>query len=65
MTAQATLDLLAPQHRLALTLRYVDDLSVPEMAHLLGRTVHATEGLLVRARTAFRRRYPGREGFDG
>ena len=36
------------------TLRYLDGLSVPEVAEHLGRTVHATEALLVRARNAFR-----------
>jgi RNA polymerase sigma-70 factor (ECF subfamily) len=48
---------LAEPHRSALTLRYVDGLSVPEIADLLGRTVHATEALLVRARATFRRSY--------
>jgi RNA polymerase sigma-70 factor (ECF subfamily) len=38
-----------------LTLRYLDDLPVPQVAELLGRSMHATEALLVRARTAFRR----------
>jgi RNA polymerase sigma-70 factor (ECF subfamily) len=55
-------DVLARQsamHRAALTLRYVDGLPVPEVARLLGRTVHATEALLTRARTAFRRDYGG------
>ena len=47
-------------HRAALTLRYLDGLSVGEVALVLGRTVHATEALLVRARTAFRRTYEGR-----
>ena len=41
-----------------LTLRYMDDRSVPECAELIGRTVHATQGLLVRARRAFRHQYP-------
>ena len=45
---------LGPHHRAALTLRYIDGLSVPEVADLLDRTVHATEALLVRARNAFR-----------
>jgi RNA polymerase sigma-70 factor (ECF subfamily) len=40
-----------------LTLRYADGLPVPEVAEHLGRTVHATEALLVRARRAFRSRY--------
>jgi RNA polymerase sigma-70 factor, ECF subfamily len=53
---------LGPHHRAALTLRYVDGLPVPEVAGLLGRTVHATEALLVRARGAFRRLYESGEG---
>jgi RNA polymerase sigma-70 factor (ECF subfamily) len=48
---------LGPHHRAPLTLRYLDGLSVPEVAEHLGRTVHATEALLVRARAAFRRAY--------
>ena len=35
-----------------LALRYVDDLSVEEIATAMGRSVHATESLLVRARRA-------------
>lgn len=57
--ARDTLAKLAPHHRGALILRYLDDLPVPEVAKLLGRTVHSTEGLLVRARSAFRRAYAG------
>ena len=52
--ARDVLDRLGAHHRAALTLRYVDDLSVPDMAAILDRTVHATEALLVRARRAFR-----------
>lgn len=48
---------LGAHHRSALSLRYLDGLSVPEVADALGRTVHATEALLVRARGAFRRAY--------
>lgn len=48
---------LGAHHRSALTLRYLDGLSVPEVADALGRTLHATEALLVRARGAFRRAY--------
>ncbi|HEV3451370.1 MAG TPA: RNA polymerase sigma factor [Acidimicrobiia bacterium] len=62
--ARQTLDRLAPQHRAALTLRYLDDLPVPEVATHLARTVHATEALLVRARSAFRRAYTDEEGRD-
>ena len=55
--ARTVLDTLGPHHRAALTLRYLDGLAVPEVADCLGRTVHATEALLVRARAAFRRCY--------
>lgn len=48
---------LGEHHRSVLTLRYVDDLPVADVAHLIDRTVHATEALLVRARRAFRIRY--------
>jgi RNA polymerase sigma-70 factor (ECF subfamily) len=60
--ARDVLGELAPQHRAVLTLRYLDDLPVAQVAELVGRSVHATEGLLVRARAAFRRVYiPGEE----
>lgn len=52
--AHEVLEALGPHHRAALTLRYLDGLSVPEVARHLDRTVHATEALLVRARNAFR-----------
>lgn len=50
---------LAPQYRAALTLRYIDGLSVPESASVLDRSVAATEALLVRARREFRHVYKG------
>lgn len=60
--AASVLGGLGAHHRAALTLRYVDGLPVPQLAELLGRTVHATEALLVRARAAFRRAYEAEEG---
>jgi len=48
---------LGPHHRAALTLRYVDGLSVAEVARELARGHDATEALLQRARRAFRRAY--------
>jgi len=57
--AHDVLHVLGDHHRSALTLRYVDGLPVPEVAGLLGRTVHAKEALLVRARNAFRIAYEG------
>lgn len=47
--------------RSALTLRYLDGLPVPEVARHLGRSVPATETLLVRARRALRRVYEEEE----
>jgi RNA polymerase sigma-70 factor (ECF subfamily) len=55
--ALAALARLGPHHQAALALRYLDGLAVAEVARHLDRTVHATEALLVRARTAFRRAY--------
>jgi RNA polymerase sigma-70 factor (ECF subfamily) len=61
LRARETLGRIAPHHRAALTLRYLDDLPVARVAELLDRTIHATEGLLVRARAAFRRAYAADE----
>jgi RNA polymerase sigma-70 factor (ECF subfamily) len=55
--AHAVLAQLGAHHRAALTLRYLDGLPVNDVAEHLGRTLHATEALLVRARLAFRRAY--------
>lgn len=68
--ARATLATLAPHHQAVLTLRYLDDLPVADVAAMLGRTVHATEALLTRARRALKRAYDdqddaGEETFDG
>jgi RNA polymerase sigma-70 factor (ECF subfamily) len=56
--AEQTLAVLSPLHRLVLTLRYVDDLSVGATAEMIGRSVHGTEALLTRAKASFRRNYP-------
>ena len=61
LLARDVLAELSAQHRSALTLRYLDGLPVPEVARCLDRTVHATEALLVRARSAFRSHYQRRE----
>lgn len=55
--AEATLRTLGPHHRQVLSLRYLDDLPVAQCAALLGRSLHATEALLTRARLAFRHAY--------
>jgi RNA polymerase sigma-70 factor, ECF subfamily len=61
LRAEQVLEQLSTAHRAALTLRYLDDLPVPTVAALLGRSLHATEALLVRARTAFRKSYESTE----
>lgn len=60
ITAHDSLAELGGHHRSALTLRYLDDLPVREMAACLRRTEGATEVPLVRARAAFRDRYEQR-----
>jgi RNA polymerase sigma-70 factor (ECF subfamily) len=62
--AHAALSRLPSPQRAALTLRYLDGLPVADVANLLGRSVHATETLLVRARAAFRRAYEESESND-
>lgn len=57
LVARDVLATLAPHHRAVLTLRYLDGLPVADVARYLDRTLHATEALLVRARTAFRKSY--------
>jgi RNA polymerase sigma-70 factor (ECF subfamily) len=61
--AHAALARLNGSQRAALTLRYLDGLPVAEVAACLGRSLHATETLLVRARSALRRVYL-EEGVD-
>lgn len=56
-TVNRVMRALPPDYQAALSLRYLDDLSVPDVANALGRSVHATESLLVRARRAFRTSY--------
>lgn len=55
--AHAALARVSPHHRTALVLRYLDGLPVADVAEHLGRSLHATETLLVRARAALRRVY--------
>jgi RNA polymerase sigma-70 factor (ECF subfamily) len=52
---------VSPAHRLVLVLRFVDDLTVGEIARLIGRSIHATESLLVRARRELVHTYRGPE----
>jgi RNA polymerase sigma-70 factor, ECF subfamily len=65
LRARETLARLGPHHRCVLTLRYLDGLPVGAVAEQLGRSVHATEALLVRARRAFRQTYTEHSGEGG
>ncbi|HET7685581.1 MAG TPA: RNA polymerase sigma factor [Candidatus Limnocylindria bacterium] len=56
---ERALAVLPADQRLALILRYLDDLPVRDVAHAIGRTEKATESLLVRARENFRRAHGG------
>lgn len=49
---------LPPLQRAALVLHYMDQLSVREVAHAIGKTEAATTSLLARGRESFRQAYP-------
>lgn len=55
--ALAALDGIPISHRAVLVLRYLDGMSVPEVAHAIGKSVRATESLLARGRESFKRAY--------
>ena len=63
--AHAALAQLPVAQRAALTLRYLDGLPVAVVADHLGRTLHATETLLARSRTALRHQYEQERQGDG
>jgi RNA polymerase sigma-70 factor, ECF subfamily len=65
LVARGVLAELGPHHRAALTLRYLDGLPVADVAECLDRTVHATEALLIRAKSAFRKSYVDHCGASG
>lgn len=55
--ALAALRRVPDAQRAALSLRYLDGYSVPEIAALMGRSVHATESLLARGRENFKNNF--------
>lgn len=55
--AIAALDALPASQRLVISLRYLDGLSVPEIARAVSKSVHAVESLLARGRASFRQFY--------
>ena len=58
------LDSLSERQRLALELKYLEDLRVREIAERMGETEKAVEAILYRARREFRRRYDLAEAID-
>lgn len=56
---EAAMAQLPSDQRIALLFRYLDGLSVREVANALGRSEKATESLIARARAGFRRAYGG------
>ncbi len=64
----ATLSSLPPDYRTALLEKYVDELSVQQMAERRGKSAKATESTLTRARVAFSKVFQllnGRAGGEG
>lgn len=55
--ALKTLDKLPSHYRALLTLRYIDDMSVAQVARAVGLSEQAAESALARARRAFRNAY--------
>jgi RNA polymerase sigma-70 factor (ECF subfamily) len=53
---RATLDSLPPNQKAAMILRHYEGLSYAEIAHILGTTNKAVEGLISRARTSLQGR---------
>lgn len=54
LRVEAALNELRVEYRMVLTLHYVDGLTVPALAEHLDRSVKSVEGLVTRARRAFR-----------
>ena len=57
---EAAMAQLPSDQRIALLFRYLDGLSVREVARAIGRSEKATESLLARGRESFRRAFGGR-----
>ena len=65
LLVEGALSELRVDHRLVLTLHYVDGLTVPAMAEHLGRSVKSVEGLITRARRELRKRLGESSGVAG
>jgi len=59
---EAAMEKLSIEHRLVLTLHYLDGIPVPALAKELGRTVKAIEGVVARAKRNLQRELGARDG---
>lgn len=59
LRVEQVLEAMSPDHRLVLTLHYLDGYTVPALAEHLGRSVKSVEGLVTRARRDLRARLEG------
>ena len=53
---------MSVEHRLVLTLHYLDGYTVPALAKELGRSVKSVEGLVIRAKRNLQRELGARNG---
>jgi RNA polymerase sigma-70 factor (ECF subfamily) len=53
-----------PLYRYVLIMKYIDELSVKEIAKILGRSAKAVDGILQRAKISFEKAYLKMEGCD-
>ncbi len=65
LRVERALSELSVDHRLVLTLHYVDGFTVPAMAEHLGRSVKSVEGLVTRARRELRKQLGESSGVAG
>jgi RNA polymerase sigma-70 factor (ECF subfamily) len=59
---EAAMEKLSVEHRLVLSLHYLDGYTVPALAKELGRTVKAVEGVVARAKRNLQRELGDRDG---
>jgi RNA polymerase sigma-70 factor (ECF subfamily) len=56
---RSCLELLPPEQRYALILKYIEDFSVKEISRVFGKSMKATESLIFRSKKAFESLYSG------
>lgn len=57
ITVRRVLYQLSPDYRIVLVLKYVEGMSVSEISQVNGRSIKSVEGLLARARQAFKKNF--------